>query len=105
MFNIIDLVQMKTKRKREDVEEILSAAIAATTENLTKGNDVYWIGLCKFTYKQKAKTLKQAKEWTEFPYLAEGSVVRAVPEIENVEIKGSVTKIEKPQNGKDESKV
>ena len=90
---------MKTKRKREDVEEILSAAIAVTNENLSQGNDVYWIGLCRFTYKQKAKTIKQAKEWTEFPYLAVGEKARGVPEMENVEIKGKVLNITKAPNG------
>lgn len=105
MFNLIDLVQLKTKRKREDIEEILSAAINVTKENLSNGNDVYWIGLCRFTYKQKAKTIKQAKEWTEFPYLAEGEKVRAVSEIENVEIKGSVLNIEKVKNGESKPAV
>jgi hypothetical protein len=98
MFNLIDLVQMKTKRKREDVEEILTAAINVTKENLVKGNDVYWIGLCRFTYKQKAKTKIQAKEWTEFPYLAEGVKTRCVTEDSSIEAKGSVLSITKTEH-------
>lgn len=97
MFNLIDLVQMKTKQKREDIEVILSAAITSTKESLELGNDVYWMGLCKFTYKQKAKTKKQAQEWSEHPYLAEGDKVRCVPDpgIEEMEAKGGVIKIAK----------
>ena len=97
MFNLVDLVQMKTKIKREQVEEILAAAIEATTENLKEGNDVYWIGLGRFTYKQKAKTKAQAKEWTEYPYMAEGDKVRFVPEAhaDGTSVKGSVLKIHK----------
>lgn len=105
MFNLIDLVQIKTKRSREDVEEILSAAINVTKENLSKGNDVYWIGLCKFTYKQKAKTKVQAKEWTEFPYLAVGEKVRAVADDEGVEVKGAVLSITKEANVKVQQKL
>jgi nucleoid DNA-binding protein len=99
MFNLVDLVQIKTKRKREDVEEILNAAINVTKETLEKGNDVYWVGLCRFTYKQKAKTKAQAKEWTEFPYLAEGDKVRFISELDGVEGKGSVLNIEKTTKG------
>ena len=99
MYSLVDLVQIKTKRKREDVEEILNAAIDATKETLEKGSDVYWIGLCRFTYKQKAKTKAQAKEWTEFPYLAEGDKVRFVSDIDGVDAKGNVLNIEKPTKG------
>ena len=97
MFNLVDLVQMKTKAKREDIEHILNAAIQATNENLKEGNDVYWIGLGRFTYKQKAKTKKQAQQWTEYPYMAEGDKVRFVPEPDSdgTSVKGSVLKIEK----------
>lgn len=95
MFNLVDLVQIKTKRKREEVEEILNAAIQVTNETLLKGSDVYWIGLGRFTFKQKAKTKTQAKEWTEFPYLAEGDKVRFVSETDGIEAKGSVLNIEK----------
>lgn len=99
MYNLVDLVQIKTKRKREEVEEILNAAINVTKETLEKGNDVYWVGLCRFTYKQKAKTKAQAKEWTEFPYLAEGNKVRLISDIDGVEGKGSVLNIEKTTKG------
>ena len=99
MYNLVDLVQIKTKRKREEVEEILNAAINVTKETLEKGNDVYWVGLCRFTYKQKAKTKAQAKEWTEFPYLAEGDKVRLISDIDGIEGKGSVLNIEKTTKG------
>lgn len=97
MFNLIDIVQLKTKRKREDVEEILTAAIDATKESIQEGNDVYWVGLCRFTFKKKAKTKKEAKLWTESPYLAESEKLRCVPvaEIEGLAAKGKVLKIKK----------
>jgi nucleoid DNA-binding protein len=100
MFNLIDLVQLKTKKKREDIEEILTAAIDSTKESVQEGNDVYWVGLCKFTWKQKAKTKKQAKEWTEYPYLAEGDKLRCVPleELDGLNAKGKIFKIQKDED-------
>ena len=97
MYNLIDIVQLKTKKKREEVEEILTAAIESTKEYLQEGNDVYWVGLCRFTWKEKAKTKKQAKEWTEYPYLATGDKVRCVAEEETdgLTAKGKVLKLEK----------
>ncbi len=105
MFNLLDIVQLKTKKKREDVEEILTAAITATKEALLEGNDVYWIDLCRFTWKQKAKTKKQAKEWTEHPYLAEGEKVRCVPTTElEVSALGTVTRM-KRENVNEQTEV
>lgn len=100
MYNLIDIVQLKTEKPREEIEEILTAAITGTQEALKEGNDVYWVGLCRFTWKQKAKTKKQAKEWTEHPYLAEGDKLRCVP-IENIEglgAKGQVLKMKREKN-------
>jgi len=97
MYNLVDLVQLKTKKDRKEIEEILTAAIDITSEEVQKGNDVYWIGLCRFTWKQKAKTKKAAKEWTEHPYLAEGEKLRCVPVegLEGLNAKGIVMKTEK----------
>lgn len=103
MYNLVDLVQLKLKnKKREEIEEILSAAISVTKESLSTGTDVYWMGLCKFTYKQKAKTKKQQKEFDENPALAEGDKVRLEPleGLDNLDAKGSVMKITKA-NGKE----
>jgi len=95
MYNLIDLVQLQTNKKREEIEEILTAAIEITKEQLQEGNDVYWIGLCRFTWKQKAKTKKAAKEWTEYPYLAESEKIRCIPipGLEEINARGKVLKI------------
>ena len=100
MFNLVDLVQMKTKKSREEVEEILTAAVDVTKENLEQGNDVYWVGLCKFTWKKKAPSKKTAKTWAEHPYLAENEKVRVVPddEEERVDAKGGVVKLKRELN-------
>lgn len=98
MFNLLDIVQLKTGKSREDVEEILTAAIEGTKESLQDGNDVYWVNLCRFTWKQKAKTKKAAKEWTEHPYLAEGEKIRCVPTTDlEVSALGVVTRMKKEQ--------
>lgn len=100
MYNLVDIVQLKTGKPREEVEEILTAAIDSTKEYVQQGDDVYWIGLCRFTWKEKAKTKKAAKEWTEHPYLAEGDKLRCVPieEIEGLKARGKVLKIKKEQD-------
>ena len=97
MYNLTDIVQLKTEKNREDIEEILTAAIEGTKEYLLNGSDVFWVGLCKFTWKQKAKTKKQAKEWTEYPYLAEGDKMRCVPidELDGMKAKGAFLKEKK----------
>lgn len=105
MLNLLDIIQLKlhkSKKKisREVIEEVLSAAINGTKEYTKEGHDVYWIGLCKFTWKQKAKTKKEAKEWTEHPYLAEGNKLRCLPlpELEDLAAKGQIFKEEREQN-------
>jgi len=97
MYNIIDLIQLKTNIDRETIEEVLTTAVDVTKESVKNGNDVYWVGLCRFTWKQKAKTKKQAKEWTEYPYLAEGEKLRCVPidELDGLSAKGNILKIKK----------
>lgn len=104
MFNLIDIVQLKTGKEREEIEEVLTAAVNGTKEYLQEGNDVYWVGLCRFTWKQKAKTKKQAKEWTEHPYLAEGEKLRCVPieELDGLSAKGKVLKLLKDKDGEEE---
>ena len=77
-----------------------------TKEYVEEGYDVYWFGLCRFSWKKRAKTKKEATKWTEFPYMAEGPKLRFVPE-DNLDIdaKGEVLKIKKgPNYGKEESK-
>jgi nucleoid DNA-binding protein len=105
MLNLLDIVQLKLnkdKKKidRETIEEVLSAAIEETKNYAKQGHDIYWIGLCKFTWKQKAKTKKEAKEWTEHPYLAEGEKLRFLPlnELDEMEAKGQIFKSERVKN-------
>lgn len=97
MYNLIDIVQLKTKKDRSDIEEILTAAVDGTIEYLKEGSDVYWVGLGRFTWKKKATTKKAAKEWTEYPYLAEGDKVRFVPipELSEINAKGSVLRMKR----------
>jgi hypothetical protein len=102
MLNLLDIVQLKLNKERkkidrEIIEDVLSAAIEGTKEYALEGHDIYWIGLCKFTWKQKAKTKKEAKEWTESPYLAVGDKLRFLPlaELEDMNAKGQIFKIEK----------
>lgn len=94
IYNLTDLVLIKdSSLKREDVQKTLSIVTDAIKENLFEGRVVHWDGLCTFTWKKKATTKKAAKEWTEYPYLAEGEKVRVVPE-DGVEMnaKGGVAK-------------
>ena len=105
MLNLLDIIQLKLNKQkkkidREIIEEVMTAAIEGTKEYLAEGNDVYWVGLCKFTWKEKAKTKKQAKEWTEYPYLAEGDKLRCLPldELEGLAAKGQLFKMEKKKD-------
>jgi nucleoid DNA-binding protein len=104
MYNLIDIVQLKTGEKRETVEKILNSLSVHMIEYLKEGHDIYWVGLCKLTWKQKAKTKKQAKEWTEYPYLAEGDKLRCLPlpGLEELDIKGPIMKVSK---GEDDGEV
>lgn len=105
MYNLVDLVQLDTEADRETVEKILSSAVNCTVKNLEEGNDVYWVGLCRFTWKKKAPSKKKAQEWKEYPYLADGDKVRCVPveELDQLDAKDGVTRMkrnleEKPTN-------
>ena len=95
MFNLIDLIQIKTSRPREEVENILTSLTTVLTEYLEKGSTIYWPGLCRLTFKKKAATKKQASLWKEYPYLAEGDKLRVIPENNLVDIKvtGPIAKI------------
>lgn len=98
MYNLLDMIQLKTKNRkipRETIQEVLDAATESILESVEAGNDVHWVGLCKFTYKKKAKTKKEAQNWTEHPYLAEGDKLRFVSEKEGLDAKGGVTKLKK----------
>ena len=103
MYNLLDLVQLELNKKnqkidRQTVEAVLSTAIEVTKETAAQGNDVFWVGLCKFTWKKKATTKKAAAHWKEFPYEADGDKLRIVPlaELEELDAKGLIFKTEKP---------
>lgn len=103
MYNLLDLVQLqlnKNKQKvdRQTIETILSTAIEVTKKTAEEGNDVFWVGLCKFTWKKKATTKKAAAHWKEFPYEADGDKLRIVPlaELKELDAKGLIFKTEKP---------
>lgn len=103
MFNLLDLVQLQLNKNnqkidRQTVEAVLSTAIEVTKNTTAEGNDVFWIGLCRFTWKKKATTKKAAAHWKEFPYEADGDKLRMVPvpELEQLDAKGLVFKTEKP---------
>jgi hypothetical protein len=108
MYNLLDLVQLDLNKKkekidRETIEKILSSAISVTRETAAQGNDVYWVGLCRFTWKKKATTKKAAAHWKEFPYEAEGDKLRFVPvaELQDLDAKGQIFKTEKPDAKKE----
>ena len=87
MHDLVDLILLKDRSlERETVRKILSMTGETIKENLLEGKSVVWVDLCKFTWKQKAKTKKAAQEWTEFPYMAEGTKVRVIPD--NIELEG-----------------
>jgi len=78
MYNLVDIVHLKTGKHREDITDILTSAMEVTKEYMNEGHDVLWANFCLFTQKKKAKTKKEAKEWTEFPYLALGDKARCI---------------------------
>lgn len=98
MYSLPDLILMKDRSlKRDEVEKILTLATETIKEKLTDGASICWIGLCTFTWKKKATTKKQAQQWKEFPYLAEGEKVRVVPDdsIDGLSAKGGVAKMKR----------
>lgn len=100
MFNLVDLISMKhPEYRRDDIENILTAATNIVIENLDQGKGVQWIGLGTFTWKKKATTKKQAAAWKEYPYLAEGDKARFVPEEEGIKLVGEVSRIKRELPG------
>lgn len=96
MYNLIDLIQLKhNDLKRDDIENILTSATKIILETLEAGKGVQWVGLGMFTWKQKAKTKKAAQQWTEYPYMAEGKKTRFVPEQNEINLSGPVTKMKR----------
>jgi hypothetical protein len=98
MFSLVDLVLLRDRNlERSEVEKILTITTEVIKEKLLEGTSVLWVGLCTFTFKKKATTKKAAKEWQEFPYLAEGEKVRCVPDVsvDGLTAKGGVIKIKK----------
>ena len=81
MNSLVDLVLIKDRSvRRSDVEKILSLTTEVIKEHVKNGDAIYWAGLCTFTWKKKADTKKEAKEWAEFPYLANGDKPRCLPD-------------------------
>lgn len=78
--------------RRDDIENILTAATNIVIETLDEGKGVQWIGLGTFTWKKKATTKKQATLWQEYPYLAEGEKARFVPEQDGIKLIGDVSR-------------
>lgn len=62
MKNVIDLVHLKTGIDRDIVARVVTATLDLTKETLKEGAEVYWPGLCKFTWKKTAKGKKPKVE-------------------------------------------
>jgi hypothetical protein len=108
MFSLVDLILLRDNSlDRTEVEKILTLATEIIKERLLEGSSVLWVGLCTFTYKKKATTKKAAKEWQEFPYLAEGDKVRIVADssIDGLTAKGGVAKLKKEKKDDTETKA
>lgn len=96
MFSLVDLVLLKDRSlKRADVEKILTLTGDTIKEKVQEGATVSWVGLCTFTYKKKATSKKQEKEWEANPALAEGDKVRTISELEGMNVKGHITRYKK----------
>lgn len=96
MYSLVDLILLKDRTlKRSDVEHILTLTGDTIKEQVEQGTTVAWIGLCTFTYKKKATSKKQEKEWEANPELAEGDKVRVLTETEGLTVKGDVLKLKK----------
>ena len=100
VYNAVDLVLLKDPTlSRNEVEKYFSLFVNTIVSEVKAEKSVVIPGLCTFTWKQKAKTKKAAKEWTEYPYMAEGDKVRLVDNAnaEDGEIsgKGVLTRLKK----------
>jgi nucleoid DNA-binding protein len=80
MYSLVDLVLMRDRTlKRDEVQNILTITTDVIRENLQEGKDVLWVDLCTFTWKNKAKTKKEAALFAENPQLAKGEKIRIEP--------------------------
>ena len=98
MYSLVDLVLLKDRSlRREEVQKILTLTTETIKEKLHEGATISWVDLCTFTWKKKATTKKQAAQWKEFPYLAEGEKVRVIPDdsIDGLNAKGGVAKLKR----------
>lgn len=103
MYSLVDLVLMKDRTlKRDDVQNILTLTTDVIRESLLKGDDVLWVDLCTFTWKQKAKTKKEAALFAENPELAKGDSVRVEPveALDGLSVSGGLIKELKPKRAK-----
>jgi hypothetical protein len=95
MYSLVDLILMRDRTlKRDEVQNILTITTEVIKENLLEGKDVLWVDLCTFTWKQKAKTKKEAALFAENPELAKGERIRIEPEegMENLDVSGGIIK-------------
>lgn len=58
MKNIVDLIHVECGIDRTTVETVVTAVMTKTKETLLQGNEVYWPGLCQFSWKKTAKGKK-----------------------------------------------
>ena len=80
IYNLTDMILLKNPHiKRETVNEVLTAVNNTIIETVKENKSIVWSGLCTFTWKKKAKTKKEAQEWCEFPYKADGDKLRILP--------------------------
>lgn len=95
MISLVDLILLKDRTlKREDVQSILTVATEVMCEKLKEGEDILWTDLCVFTWKNKAKTKKEAALFLENPSLAKGDKIRVegVPGMESLDASGGIIK-------------
>jgi nucleoid DNA-binding protein len=95
MYSLVDLILMRDRTlKRDEVQNILTVTTDVIKENLAEGKDVLWVDLCTFTWKQKAKTKKEAALFAENPELAKGDRIRIEPaeNMDNLDVSGGLIK-------------
>jgi nucleoid DNA-binding protein len=108
MYSLVDLVLLKDRSlKREEVQKILTLTTETIKEKLNEGATISWIDLCTFTWKKKAATKKQAAQWKEFPYLAEGEKLRVIPDdsADGLVVKGGVAKLKRELPDEPDKKI
>lgn len=95
MYSLVDLILMRDRTlKRDEVQNILTITTDVIKENLLEGKDVLWVDLCTFTWKQKAKTKKEAALFAENPELARGDRIRIEPAegMDSLDVSGGIIK-------------